>query len=140
MSPCVHKIFERHGAWPCAAPENIYLMRKCARAAALCRWHLPKVTLMWQEPLELMCLKEVVGKNWRPLSWTLKAVVRDKELIKAIDILQESLHRILMNLNDFGQCLCNVLDEVLEVNLANLYGQIKPFGAKFDIMCRELGS
>ena len=44
MSPCVHKIFERHGAWPCAAPENIYLMRKCARAAALCRWHLPKVT------------------------------------------------------------------------------------------------
>jgi hypothetical protein len=95
---------------------------------------------MWHEPLELMCLKEVVGKNWRPLSWTLKAVVRDKELIKAIDILQESLHRILMNLNDFGQCLCNVLDEVLEVNLANLYGQIKPFGAKFDIMCRELGS
>jgi hypothetical protein len=31
MALCVHKIFERHWAWPFAALETIYLMSVCAR-------------------------------------------------------------------------------------------------------------
>jgi hypothetical protein len=31
MALCVHKIFERHWAWPCASLEAIYLMCMCAR-------------------------------------------------------------------------------------------------------------
>jgi hypothetical protein len=57
MALCVHKIFERQRAWPCASYEAIYLMCMCARTI----W----VYSLLQQALDMvMSVHKMLERHW----------------------------------------------------------------------------